>query len=158
MHHVQLYRHDDVSWDCHAELNPSTLQHVAFVLLVILPFLCGTTAFLRALIDALPVRWHTGLHYKRGFECWGEGCAWWACLPVTGVFMSVRVMLGGVWLGLRWVVEAIMGRGRQEGEIEIEIEMRDEEQGLVGGMEGGKEDGESYGLPAYEEVGSLLKG
>ena len=57
------------------------------------------------------------------------------------------VVLYVIWTLLKWVVEMSMGRGR-ERRREEEIEMRDEEHGLIGGMV----DGESDGLPAYEEA------
>lgn len=126
--------------------NDSATNWVFTVLVNIVPFSCASFAFLRAFVDAVLVRWSTGLNYGTG-----DGWMWMPCMPFFIVFGSGYTILEC----LKIPIAAVMGdwelstwtMSHNEGEGTIEdVEL----QGLVDDFDGMAD--EDDGLPAYDEV------
>jgi hypothetical protein len=130
----------------------------AVALLNILPFVSACFALLRALVDALLVRWNTGLSPIRGGQIDGE-FLWMPCMP----FMLVGVLGYMVLQFIRWLITVMMGQpgsdiwGRERvKEGDADVEMQGDRVNLMDDMDDmdGNEsvEGNVAGLPTYDEV------
>jgi hypothetical protein len=146
--------------DCEIYI-PSTYWLV-ISLVNFLPFACASTAFLRALVDCVLVRFDTGLSDTFSDIKSKEGpMPWMPVLPLFLVFVMILCVFEGLKVSIAWVMGKELGSlftGSWEGANDIwaeEASREEEEIGLVEGMEMESEDedeGSSAGPPAYDEV------
>lgn len=139
---------------CTSIIHPSTANWTAITFLNIIPFVCASTSFLRAVVDCVLVRYRKALTYD--FES-KEGCGWMPCMP----FMSVLIVAYLVFECLKIPIAFLMGdrevslwtsKTKKKKATVDEIEMRGEEaQGLMSGENAGEEL-DLDRLPAYDEV------
>jgi hypothetical protein len=131
--------HPHIDYRCRPYLSIPSPNWTAITLLNIIPFICATFAFLRALVDCVLVRWKSGLVYD--FQ--GDGCPWVPCMP----FFAVVVLVYGAFEALKVPIACIMG------DWEMSIWTRGASK--KGREEVGEDDGEAGredGLPAYDEI------
>ncbi|KAF2024292.1 hypothetical protein EK21DRAFT_117930 [Setomelanomma holmii] len=153
--------HASIIPDCESYITNPTPNWTWITFLAIIPFICATFAFLRALVDCALARWHSGL----GYETKDDGCSWLPCLPFFGVLVLVYMLFEAVkipvacimggWEMSIWTKEWTREFAKGTGPRGAEVEMRGEETTcLVGDVDGvGEEDGEGGdGLPRYDEI------
>jgi hypothetical protein len=130
--------------------------------LSIIPVICASSAFLRALVDCILVRWNSSLSFD--LKDFKQSWQWPPCLPLFGVAVLVCVGFECVKLPIALVmgkreISAFAAGWRSPGEEEVDLrgeeEMglvenvdREDEEGSVSGEEGERRDGP----PAYDEV------
>ncbi|KAH7071248.1 hypothetical protein BKA63DRAFT_493085 [Paraphoma chrysanthemicola] len=145
-----------IDYRCRRYISVPAPNWTAITFLSIIPFICASFAFLRALVDCILVRWQSSL--KHGLQ--DDGCFWFPCMP----FFGLAVIVYGTFEALKIPVAWIMG----DWEISIwtkkmksvkgteDIEMGGEEaRGLMDGVDAVGEDENidgTEGLPAYDEV------
>ena len=114
----------------------------AITLLNIVPFVLAITAWIRALVDCLLVRWGKGLRYPDEDT---PLFAWPPCAPVFFVILFAAVplflLMGLLNKGARWVA----GKTVVEND---DVELGEENRGLIVGMDA--EDRDMDAPPAYE--------
>jgi hypothetical protein len=140
---------------CTRFIHPSTPNWTAITFLNIIPFVCASVAFLRAIVDCLLVRSGTSLTYDFDSK---EGCCWLPCIPFMSVlivgyisFECVKVPIA-LLMGDREVSLWTSKIKKKQTAVVDEIEMSGEEaQGLIGGADIDEEP-DTDGLPTYNEV------
>lgn len=154
--------------DCRPHIHIPPPNWTAITFLAIIPFICASFAFLRALVNCVLVRFDTSL--SDTIDVTDKRAPWPTCLPITGSMMfgcgAVCLVGVGVFKCVQIPVALIMGRYEMSDVLKAwgnggeEVEMQVEEgRGLVEGMDRDRDYGEgSDGPPAYDEVVAEGKG